>query len=84
MRLGVGEWERERERWKYMDRTMMCGAMASALLHEIARSKAPVTVLEGSASAPMQPASAAPTTTPERERKLAGQAHYTQENQSYG
>ncbi|WP_337480868.1 hypothetical protein [Prevotellamassilia timonensis] len=54
-----------------MDRAMMCGAMASALLHEIARSKAPVTVLEGSAPAPMQPASAAPATTPKRTRKPA-------------
>ena len=32
--------------------------------HEIARSKAPATAPEGSAPAPMQPASAAPTTTP--------------------
>ena len=49
VRLGVGEWER----WKYMDRAMMCGAMASALLHEIARSKAPATAPpEGSAPAP--------------------------------
>ena len=32
--------------------------------HEIARSKAPSTAPEGSAPAPMQPASAAPTTTP--------------------
>ena len=54
-----------------MDRAMMCGAMASALLHEIARSKAPATVLEGSASAPMQPASAVPTPTPKRTRKPA-------------
>ena len=30
-----------------MDRAMMCGAMASALLHEIARSKAPATAPEG-------------------------------------
>ena len=67
VRLGVGEWER----WKYMDRAMMCGAMASALLHEIARSKAPATAPEGSAPAPMQPASAAPTTTPKRTRKPA-------------
>ncbi len=68
VRLGVGEWER----WKYMDRAMMCGAMASALLHEIARSKAPATAPpEDSAPAPMQPASAAPTTTPKRTRKPA-------------
>ena len=40
--------------------------------HEIARSKAPATVPpEGSAPAPMQPASAAPTTTPKRTRKPA-------------
>ena len=32
--------------------------------HEIARSKAPATAPEGSAPAPMQPASAAPTTPP--------------------
>ena len=65
--LGVEEWER----WKYMDRAMMCGAMASALLHEIVRSKASATAPEGSAPAPMQPASAAPTTTPKRTRKPA-------------
>ncbi|WP_288511684.1 hypothetical protein [uncultured Prevotellamassilia sp.] len=39
--------------------------------HEIARSKAPATAPEGSAPAPMQPASAAPTTTPKRTRKPA-------------
>ena len=39
--------------------------------HEIARSKAPTTAPEGSAPAPMQPASATPTTTPKRTRKPA-------------
>ncbi|WP_417150575.1 hypothetical protein [Prevotellamassilia timonensis] len=39
--------------------------------HEIARSKAPATAPDGSAPAPMQPASAAPTTTPKRTRKPA-------------
>ena len=41
--------------------------------HEIARSKAPATAPapEGSAPAPMQPAFAAPTTTPKRTRKPA-------------
>ena len=43
------------------------GAVASVLLllcHEIAGSKAPATAPEGSAPAPMRPASVAPTTTP--------------------
>ena len=39
--------------------------------HEIARSKALATAPEGSAPAPMQPASATPTTTPKRTRKPA-------------
>ena len=62
-----------------MDRAMMCGAMASALLHEIARSKAPATAPEGSAPAPMQPASAAPTPHPSARESLPPSALHARE-----
>ena len=47
--------------------------------HEIARSKAPATAPEGSAPAPMQPASAAPTPHPSARESLPPSALHARE-----